>query len=80
MRYEIKLPEGQLKVLERVNAVYEDAKAKLDLVIGTIVLGKVKAGQMQEIKDGVLVLECDKSDILELPATVEPVPSLALEP
>lgn len=66
MRYQIKLPEGQLKVLEQVNAVFLAAKEKMDLVIGTIVLGKVKSGKMQEIKDGYLILELEsEADILE---------------
>ena len=62
MRYQFKLTEGQSKVLQSVNAPYVDAKQKLDLVIGTIVLGIVKKGQMVEIKDDMLVLELESAD------------------
>ena len=62
MRYQFKLTEGQSKVLQSVNAPYEVAKQKLDLVIGTIVLGKVKKGNMLEIKDDMLLLELESAD------------------
>ena len=62
MRYQFKLTEGQVKVLQSVNAPFEAAKSKMDLVIGTIVLGKVKKGTMLEIKDDMLLLELESAD------------------
>jgi hypothetical protein len=62
----MKLPEAQLKILQELNTALEAAKAKMDLVIGTIVLGKVKSGQMVEVRDGFLVLEVEsEKDVLE---------------
>ena len=62
MRYQFKLTEGQVKVLKEVNAPFVIAKERMDLVIGTIVLGKVKKGTMLEIKDDVLLLELESAD------------------
>ena len=69
MRYQIKLSEGQIEVLKQINAPFIAAKERMDLVIGTIVLGIVKKGHMVEIRDDMLVLELESADDLISPTS-----------
>lgn len=67
MRYQFKVPEGQIKILESASAEVEQAKKKLNLILSVIVMGRVKSGRMLGIQDDVMTIEVEADDILAPP-------------